>query len=231
MKTVGILGGIGPESTIEYYRSIIASYRERAGDRGYPSIIINSIDVNQMLGLIGANRLAEVGDYLAGELQRLVAAGADFAVLAANTPHIVFGALSARIPIPLISIVDATCEAARACGLKRVGLFGTRFTMQARFYLEAFGQAGIAVVLPSPEAQAYIHDKYMGELIGGRFLPETREGLLAIVELMKAREGIEGIILGGTELPLILREGTYSGVRFLDTTKIHVEAIVSRLLS
>lgn len=231
MKTVGILGGIGPESTIAYYRSIIASYRERSGDRGYPSIVINSIDVDKMLGLIGANRVAEVEEYLAGELQRLVDAGADFAVLAANTPHIVFGALSQRTPVPLISIVDVTCEAARALGLKRVGLFGTRFTMQAGFYSEAFGRAGIGIVPPSLEAQAYIHDKYMGELIGGRFLPETREGLLAIVEQMKAREGIDGVILGGTELPLILREAEHAGVQFLDTTKLHVEAIVSRLLS
>ena len=231
MKTVGILGGIGPESTIAYYRSIIASYRERAGDRGYPSIVINSIDVEQMLGLIGANRLAEVEEYLAGELRRLIGAGADFAVLAANTPHIVFGGLSARTAVPLISIVDVTCGAARARGLKRLGLFGTRFTMQAGFYSEAFDRSGMAIVLPSPDAQGYIHDKYMGELIGGRFLPETREGLLEIVERMKAREGIDGLILAGTELPLILREDEYAGVRFLDTTKLHVEAIVSRLLS
>jgi aspartate racemase len=231
MKTVGIIGGIGPESTIEYYRLIIASYRERVRDGSYPSIVINSIDVNQMLGLIGANRLPEVEEYLAEELQRLVRAGADFAALAANTPHVVFGALCARSPVPLISIVDVTCEAARGRGLKRVGLFGTRFTMQAGFYPEAFDRAGITVVLPSPEAQVYIHDKYMGELVRAIFLPETRDGLLAIVEGMKAQDGIEGLILGGTELPLLLRADDYAGVRFLDTTKLHAEAIVSRLLS
>jgi aspartate racemase len=112
-----------------------------------------------------------------------------------------------------------------------VGLFGTRFTMQAGFYPEAFDRAGITVVLPSPEAQVYIHDKYMGELVRAIFLPETRDGLLAIVEGMKAQDGIEGLILGGTELPLLLRADDYAGVRFLDTTKLHAEAIVSRLLS
>jgi aspartate racemase len=184
-----------------------------------------------MLNLIGAGRLPEVEEYLAGELQRLARAGADFAALAANTPHVVFGALCARSPVPLISIVDFTCEAAIGRGLKRVGLLGTRFTMQAGFYPEAFHRAGITVVLPSPEAQVYIHDKYMSELVTGNFLPETRGVLLAIVEGMKAQYGIEGLILGGTELPLILRADDHAGVQLLDTTKLHAEAIVSRLLS
>ena len=231
MKTVGIIGGIGPESTIEYYRLIIASYRERTADGSYPSIVINSIDLKRMLDLIGANRLPEVEEYLLAELERLARAGAHFAALAANTPHIVFGALRARSPVPLISIVEVTCEAARRRGLKRVGLFGTRFTMQAGFYPEAFDRVGITVVPPSPDAQVYIHDKYMSELVNGIFIPETRGGLLAIVERMKVRDGIEGLILGGTELPLILRADEYAGVQFLDTTKLHAEAIVSRLLS
>jgi len=231
MKRAGIIGGIGPESTIEYYRLIIASYRERTRDGSYPSLVISSIDLKQMLDLIGANKLAEVEEYLVGELKRLARAGADFAALAANTPHIVFGALRASSPLPLISIVEVTCEAARGRGLKRVGLFGTRFTMQAGFYPEAFDRAGITVVAPDRDAQVYIHDKYMSELVHGIFIPETRGGLLAIVERMKARDGIEGLILGGTELPLILRADEYAGVQMLDTTKLHSEAIVSRLLS
>ena len=231
MKTVGIIGGIGPESTIEYYRLIIASYRERRGDGSYPSLLVNSIDLKRMVDLISANRLSEVEEYLVDELKRLANAGADFAALAANTPHIVFGAVRARSPVPLISIVEVTCEAARGRGLRRVGLFGTRFTMQAGFYSEAFDREGITVVTPGPKEQVYIHDKYMSELLNGIFIPETRGGLLAIVEQMKAREGIEGLILGGTELPLILRGDEHAGVPFLDTTKIHADAIVSRLLS
>lgn len=230
MKTVGIIGGIGPESTIEYYRSIIAFYRRRTRDGGYPSVVINSIDVKRMLDLIGDNKLPEVEAYLLAELERLARAGADFAALAANTPHIVFGTLRARSPLPLISIVEVTCDVARERGLRRVGLFGTRFTMEAMFYPEVFEPAGISVV-PGPEEQVYIHDKYMTELVSGRFVPETREGLLAIVERMKARDGIEAVVLGGTELPLILRADDYAGVQLLDTTKLHAEAIVSRLLS
>jgi aspartate racemase len=231
MKRVGIVGGIGPESTIEYYRSIIAFYRERTRDGSYPLVVINSIDLKRIVDLISANLLSEVEEYLMRELKRLAQAGADFAALAANTPHIVFDALRARSPIPLISIVDVTCEATRGRGLTRVGLFGTRFTMGADFYPEAFGRSGITVLPPGPEEQVYIHDKYMNELVNGIFTAETRAGLLAIVERMKARDGIEGLILGGTELPLLLRADEHAGVQLLDTTTLHAEAIVSRLLS
>ncbi len=231
MTTAGIIGGIGPESTIAYYRSIVASYRERVGDGSSPSIVINSIDVKRVLALAGADRLPELTEYLLAELRRLAGAGVDFAALAANTPHVVFGAVRTGSPVPLVSIVEVTCEAARRRGLKRVGLFGTRSTMRARFYPEAFEPAGITVVRPSPEAQAYIDDKYVNELVNGIFIPETREGLLAIVERMKAQDRIEALILGGTELPLILRTDEHAGVQFLDTTRLHVEAIVSRLLA
>ena len=134
MKTIGIVGGIGPESTIEYYRSIIAAYREHTRDGSYPSIIINSINVTKMLDMIGANDLAAVTHYLAGEVNRLAQAGAELGLLAANTPHIVFDEIQQQSPIPLVSIVEATCEATRALGLTTVGLFGTRFTMQGNFY-------------------------------------------------------------------------------------------------
>ena len=134
MKTVGIVGGIAPESTIEYYRQIIDAYRTNSSAGDYPSIIINSINLRRMIDLITANELAAVTEYLLEALGKLARAGADFAVLAANTPHIVFDELRARSPLPLISIVEATCAEAQTLGMKRVGLFGTRFTMQASFY-------------------------------------------------------------------------------------------------
>jgi len=231
MKTVGIIGGIGPESTIEYYRLIIASYRERKRDGSYPSILINSIDMTKMLDLIGASDLAKVTEYLLAEVEKLERTGADFGALASNTPHIVFDEIRRRSSLPLISIVEATCEAAHALGLKRVGLFGTRFTMQARFYPDVFSMKGISLAVPEQEDQAYIHEKYFSELVYGIFLPETRDRLLAIVDRMKEREGMQGLILGGTELPLILKDAVYKGIPFLDTTKLHVERIVAQLLS
>lgn len=233
MKTVGIIGGIGPESTIEYYRLLVALYREQRQDGSYPSIIINSIDLTKMIAWFEANELAAMTTYLVSELEKLARAGADFGAVAANTPHIVFDEVNRRSPIPLLSIVEATCEAAKDLSLNRLGLFGTRFTMQAGFYQSIFSAESITLVLPARDEQDYIHDKYMNELVKGNFLPTTRERLLEIVTRLKEQEGIQGLILGGTELPLILRETDVraSGIPFLDTTRIHVKSIIEQLLS
>jgi aspartate racemase len=233
MKTVGIIGGIGPESTVEYYRFIIASYRAQKQDRSYPSIIINSIDLTKMLDLIAANELTNVTEYLVSEVQKLAKAGADFGVLAANTPHIVFNEICRNSSIPLLSIVQATCEVTKDMGLRRLGLFGTRFTMQSGFYQDVFSAEKMMIILPDEDEQDYIHDKYMNELVAGNFLPETRGRLLEIVERLKKDEGIQGLILGGTELPLILRDADVKDaeIPFLDTTRIHVKGIIAQLLS
>ena len=231
MKTVGIIGGIGPESTIAYYRSLIAGYRQLRPDGSAPAILINSMDVTTLLDFMEANRLEAVTDYLLDGLQKLARAGADFGAIAANTPHIVFDDLQRRSPIPLISIVEATCNEAKKRGIGRAGLLGTRFTMQASFYPDVFSRQGIAVVMPHEEEQVWIHEKYVGELLKDEFLPETRERLLEIIDRMKEQEQIQGVILGGTELPLLLREETASGIPLLDTTRIHVQAMVAETLS
>jgi aspartate racemase len=132
MKTLGVIGGIAPESAVDYYRSIIAAYRQKKQDGSYPAIIINSIDLKKMLDLVPMNALASLAEYLGAEVQKLARAGADFGLLASNTPHIVFDDVLCHSPIPLLSIVEATCEAAKGLGLKRLGLLGTRFTMQGR---------------------------------------------------------------------------------------------------
>lgn len=181
--------------------------------------------------MITANELAEVTDYLLEALGKLARAGADFAVLASNTPHIVFDELRVRSPLPLISIVEAPLALSfETRRLKRLGLFGTRFTMRARFYPEVFTKAGIEIVLPDEAQQDYIHNHYMDELINGIFLPETKKRLLEIADNLKERFRIDGIILGGTELPLILRDEEHNGIAFLDTTKIHVSHIVAELV-
>jgi len=230
MKTVGIVGGIAPESTIQYYRLIVAGYREHNPDGNYPSILINSINMKQMLDLIAAKRLPETIQYLKGEIDKLARADADFGVLASNTPHLVFDDLEAASPIPLISIVRATCQRADGLGLKRVGLFGTRFTMQGGFYDREFEKRGMFVVLPADDDQAYIHEKYMAELVNGTILGETKAGLLRIVNRLKREQKIQGLVLGGTELPLILKNGDDPEIPFLDTTSIHVRSIIEQLL-
>ena len=228
MKTLGIIGGLGPESTLDYYQRIIALYRERMRDGHYPEFIIVSVDLRKGLDFIDANDLSGMGDFLLEAIKKLARAGAEFGIISANTPHIVFDEVARKSPIPLISIVEATCAAARAQNLKRLALFGTRYTMQADFYPKVFKREGIELLVPDPRDQDYIHDKYMNELVPGKFLPETRAGLLTIVNRIKARSGIDGVILAGTELPLILRDPDHNGIPFLDTTKIHVEAAVAR---
>ena len=236
MKTLGLIGGIGPESTIEYYRLIIAGYREQNSKRAYPSIIVNSINLQQYLDWINANDLEGFANGLTKDIEVLVRAGADFGALASNTPHIVFDELQRRSSLPLISIVEATCARVEQFGLKKVGLFGTRFTMQGRFYPDVFSRAGIQLFTPNNEEQAFIHEKYMGELLNDIFLPETRAQMLRIADGLQQRDGIEGIILGGTELPLLLSPETFTdgqrnGIRFFDTTRIHVDRLVQEMLS
>jgi aspartate racemase len=231
MKTVGIVGGLGPESTIDYYRSIISVYRRKVADGSYPSIVIISLDVDKALRLVTSNDLQQLADYFAGSIRSLADAGADFALLSANTPHVVFNEVSRLSPIPLISIVEATCEEVARRGLKRVSLLGTRFTMIGRFYPESGEKHGIVLVPPSQEEQAYIHDKYVNELVNGIFLPETRDRLQQIIAIQKQRDRIEGVILAGTELPLLLRAESVEGLPILDTTQIHVNAAVSEMLS
>jgi len=230
VKIAGMIGGLGPESTVDYYRLIIARYRARNPDGSYPSILINSLDVTKGIQLLDAGQLGELADYLAAGVECLVRAGAVFGFIAANTPHIVFDEVQRRSAIPLLSITRAACDRARALGVKRVGLFGTRFTMQASFYPDEFGRAGIAVVRPTEPEQEYIHKKYLGELLNGTFLPETRAEVLRIALRMKAEEGTEVILLAGTELPLLLRGCETADLKFVDTAEIHVEAVVDALL-
>jgi aspartate racemase len=231
MKTLGIIGGLGPESTIDYYGKIIALYRQRTGDGSYPQFIINSINLKKGLDFMDANNLPGMADYLVEEIEKLILAGATFGLISANTPHIVFDEVASRSSIPLISIVEATCTAVKAKKLKRLALFGTRYTMQATFYPKVFSREGIELLLPGPEDQTYIHDKYLNELVSGKFLPETRAGLLVIVDRMKEKHDIDGVILAGTELPLILRDREHQGIPLLDTTEIHCETAVTEMLS
>lgn len=230
VKTPGIVGGIAPESTVDYYRRIIAVCRERQPPCAYPPLVITSIDLDRMLALVQAGDLAELTDYLLSEVSRLAHAGADFALFASNTPHIVFDDIRRRSPIPLIRIVEAAGDAASTLDLKRVGLIGTRFTMQGSFYPNTLERHGIAVIAPGTAEQDYIHDRYMSELVRGVFLDDTRERIVAIARHLRETEHIDGLILGGTELPLLLRGALECEFQVLDTTDIHVRRAVDYML-
>ena len=229
MKKPGLIGGVGPESSIEYYRLIIKRFQEKLDTKDYPELVINSINMTEMLGYVFTNKLDRLTDFLSERIKILESAGVDFAAIASNTPHIVFDRLAERVKIPLISIVEETCKVIKIKKIKRVGLFGTKSTMTSGFYQRVAEVFGIEIIVPEPIQLDYIHDKYMGELIYNRILSETRQGLVKIVKDLKKNESIQGLILGGTELPLILCQTDFSDIEIFDTTQIHVESIVAKM--
>jgi aspartate racemase len=230
VKTAGIVGGMGPESTIDYYRRIIQRYGERYDGSG-PSLLINSVDTKAILALAASENWPAATELLCRAVEVLASGGADFAVLSANTPHIVFDDVQARSRIPMLSIVEVTAAVARRRGLKRLGLIGTRYTMRGEFYRKVFTRVGIELVAPTGADEEYVHTKYVGELVKGVFSKATHDGLVAVVERLRRDKGIDGIILGGTELALILTEPEVAGIPVLDTAGLHVDAIVNELLT
>lgn len=225
--SVGLVGGLGPESTIDYYRRILDAW-ERLEPGRAPSILIDSLDVQEALRLVASDHGA-LAAYLLGSVRRLAAAGAGFVAMTANTPHIVFDAVATGAPVPMVSIVEACMQEAARRAVRRPALLGTRFTMEAPFYAEVAARHGIEVVVPGEADRARLHERYVGELLQGRFRDETRAEVLALVERLRERQGIDAVILGGTELPLLLPGGTVAGLPALDTTALHVAAIVERL--
>ena len=229
IQRVGILGGLGPESTIDYYRRIIEVW-QRTDPTGSPGILIDSLDVTTGLQLVATDRAALI-EYLLASLLRLARGGADFLAMSANTPHIVFDELAARCPVPILSIVEVCVDDARRLGLQRLLLLGTRFTMAASFYPEVFARHDIEVISPDESDRTWIHERYVGQLLKGEFRDDTREEIVSVITRFRDTERIDGVILGGTELPLLLRAPVIAGLPTLDTTALHVDAIVKRLRS
>src|SRR5205085_3729450 len=151
------------------------------------------IYLEKEIDLVELNDYCGLADFLVIEVEKLAKAGAEFGLIASNTPHIVFDEVRSRSPLPLISIVETACAATKAQALKRAALFGTRFTMQGDFYPKVFSQEGIELIVPEAEDQDYIHDKYMNELVLGKFRPETRSRLLRIVDKLRAARNIDAV--------------------------------------
>jgi aspartate racemase len=227
MSIVGLVGGLGPESTIDYYKRILEAW-EREAPSSAPGIVIDSLDVQRAIRLVESDR-SGLTEYLLASLRRLAGAGSDFAAMTANTPHIVFDELATRSPIPLLSIVEVCADEAERRGLRRLALLGTRFTMDAPFFSAVFARRGLEVLVPAEAEREWLHDRYIGQLLKGVFRDDTRQGVIALVEHLRDEQRAEGVILGGTELPLLLPTATIADVPALDTTALHVIAIVQRL--
>ena len=224
-KRIGILGGISAESTVEYYRRIIRGYYERRQDYHYPEIIIFSLDFQRFTDFEDAgDRAGYVAEIMSG-IDALQGADVDFILMAANSPHAVFDEIEARARVPMLSIVQVTAEAAQARGIHKLLLLGIAFTMQSSFYQEACRRLDIEVLTPSESEQDEINRIIFDELTRGIFKESSRARLLAIID----RYPVDGVILGCTELPLILHQRD-ADVVLLDTLELHTQAALDYAL-
>ncbi|WP_075343024.1 aspartate/glutamate racemase family protein [Tenacibaculum agarivorans] len=229
MKKFGLLGGIGPESTVEYYLQIIKKAKEITGTN--PDFLIKSIDTNVVLAYAAEKKYKDLITFLKQKINVLEEAKVDFSAMASNTPHVVYDELIKEVSVPMISIVEETCKKTKDNNLKKVGLFGTMSTMTSGFYQKKGEKYGIEIITPSQDQMEYIHDKYMKELLFRNIKQTTKKKLINIVDDLCEKYDIEGLILGGTEIPLILNQDDFEHIKIMDTTEIHVEAIVNMMLN
>lgn len=229
MKKIGIIGGIGPASTVEYYNDIIKGYRKLTDDDNYPQIFINSINMTEMLNYIVNSDREGLVDFLISEIDKLRIIGADYIAIASNTPHLVIDNLIEKSTIPIISIVEETCKYAKSKELKRVLLIGTLFTMKYNFYEKVFEKYNIECILPEDNEKDIIHHIIFPNLENGIIIEKDKSVLKDLCNKIIKEKNIDGIILGCTELPLILNEDDFN-ICVLDTMKIHIKSILKKMI-
>jgi aspartate racemase len=229
MKTIGIIGGLGPESTLEYYKGIINGYRRIKGEEHYPQIYINSIDMTEMLNYVKNNEYDKLTDMLVANINKLKNIGADVVAIASNTPHIVIDKIMEKISIPIISIVEETCKYAQMKKLKKVLLTGTLFTMNSEFYQDKFKKYNIHCIVPSEAEKEIIQNIIFPDLENGIVNQISKEQYIKISNNIITIENIDGIVLGCTELPLMIKENDF-GICVLNTMEIHINSIVKAII-
>ncbi len=227
MKKIGIIGGLGPASTIDYYRGIIAAFQPTYQSSGFPEIAVESVDLRSFTEQTRAGRWEAIAGMLIDRFEALRQGGAELGAIASNTPHRVFDQVQQGTALPLLSIVEATREHTLRLGVARLCLLGTAFTMQSDFYQRSFQAAGMELFVPNPDEIEYIQQKIFSEIEFGTIRAETKAGFLRIIERIETEQQIQGVILGCTELPMLLRSEDF-GLHYIDTTAIHIAAIVER---
>jgi len=229
MKKIGIVGGIGPASTVEYYNKLINGYRKMANDENYPQIFINSINMTEMLGFFSNNDYNGLINLLIKEIEKLKIIGADFVAIASNTPHCVINEVLEKIDIPVISIVEETCKYVRNSNLKKVLLTGTKFTMDRDFYNKAFNKYNIDCIVPNESEKETIHEIIFPDLENGIINEKDKILFKDICNKIIKDKSVDGIILGCTELPLMIKDTDFE-IKVLDTMEIHIKSILERMV-
>jgi len=221
-KTIGILGGMSPESTVAYYEYITRTYTERFCDYGYPEILIYSVSFQPYVDWPREGRWDLVAEGLSRAAHALEVAGADVIIIATNTMHIVFDEVEASVSVPMLSLLDVVGEAIRERKIDRVGLLGTAFTMEKPFYQQGLAEKGIMVLVPDPADRKLVNTIIYEELVAGEIHDASRGAFVRIINGL-VEQGAEGVVLGCTEIPLLVCQEDVS-VPLFDTTEIHAEA-------
>ncbi|MFA6938261.1 MAG: amino acid racemase [Treponema sp.] len=227
-KVPGIIGGVGPASTLDYYNDIVNGYREITKDDSYPNLVIKSVDMTKMLSYLDSNDYNWLVDFLKNHIQNLKDAGAEFAAIASNTPHIIFDELKKVSPLPLVSIVESTCKYAVENNYKSVLILGTKFTMQSTLYTSAFEKYNIKAVVLNKAQIEKVHSLIFPKLEQGIVVPEDKKQMVLLANEICNEQNIDAVVLGCTEIPIMIKQGDL--VRpVLNTTEIHVHAILQRM--
>jgi aspartate racemase len=225
MKTIGLIGGMSWESSIEYYRIINQEIRRKLGGTHSAKSVMISVDFAEIEKLQHEGRWEEATGMLVSAATNLESAGADFIVLCTNTMHKMAAAIIENTHIPFLHIADATAAKVKAAGIAKIGLLGTRFTMEEDFYKKRLiDNFGLDVLVPDEIDRSYIHNVIYDELVKGRILSKSEKGFITIIEKLIA-SGAQGIILGCTEIGLLVTQKDCR-VPVFDTTRIHAEAAV-----
>ena len=222
MKTTGLIGGTTWLSTVDYYRIINQEVNRQLGDLHSAKLLLYSIDFDEFKTLADAGDWPKLTEWFAGIAQQLQTAGADAIVLCANTLHLMVPELEQLVQIPIIHVADATVGELCSQDIRKTALLGTKFTMEAAFFKDKLSQQGIEVMIPDPDERQFIHQTIFDELDRGLLLAETKVRYLAIIQNLIAK-GAESVILGCTEIPLLIKSEDCT-VPVFDTTLIHAKA-------
>ena len=228
-RILGVVGGIGPESTLDYYRRLVDRWHERVGRESHPHVVIDSIDSGSLIGPMVAGDLEPMRQGVTAAVERLAAAGAGLGLIASVASHAVYRDVAAAAPIPMLSIVDVTCREASRAGVRRPAIFGTRVAVDGAYFAEPFDSAGIELIRPAEPDRQWVHDAYLGELVQGVFREATRDRLLGILTALRRERDVDGLILAGTELSVMLPMSSYEDLPILNSAAIHVDAAIDWL--
>lgn len=229
MKTLGIIGGMSAESTVTYYLEINRLVNQTQGGNTSAPILLDSLNFEEIVQLQRSGNWQKTGEILASSAHKLQQMGADAILLATNTMHKNAPEIEQAIAVPFLHILDGTAAAIKAKGLRKIGVLGTAFTMQDPFYRDGLAARGIKAIMPELSAQAELHRIIFEELCRGKFLPESKAFYLNIINQL-AEKGAEGVILGCTEIGLLVQQADHA-LPFFDTAQIHSQAAVEFILS